>query len=341
MKTHPTRLTLLTREQALSLDQNLQINSTGFADQVNSVCSLLGTNYFEEQADELKYNNLYVGGPWVSYDTAFNISKGISTSSTKKLAASKFQNLPKPISLKPAQQHQLSVSFTDDQTVLEGLRSEYNNSRKLVGSEFVNSIFVKRFVNDLCFQVQSAIKCTTSQTFYELEENSFFHACMSYPKTKDCQFFKILIQPTPARKLCDNCVADFKNQKRCTRRKSIDAGDRENISSHVPTSTMSPNLVNKRLKLRRNKLNAKIKQVKRLQLKLEFKEPMETQMVSLDDENMRGVVTAAYDHIGKIKDSELTSDMIKILVASEMKDSAVATKLYDTEMEYLKKKKSW
>ena len=114
LKTHPTRLTLLTREQALSLDQNLQINSTGFADKVNSVCSPLGTNYFEEQADELKYNNLYVVGPLVSYDTAFNISKGVTTSSTKKLAASKFQNLPKPISLEPAQQHQLSVSFTDD-----------------------------------------------------------------------------------------------------------------------------------------------------------------------------------------------------------------------------------
>ena len=160
----------------------------------------------------------------------------------------------------------------------------------------MNSIFVKRFVNDLCFQVQSSIKCTTSQTFYELEENSFFHACMSYPKTKDCQFFKILIQPTPARKLCDNCVADFKNQKRCTKRKSIDAGDRDNISSHVPTSCLSPKSVNKRLKLVRGKLYNKTKQVQRS----EIKESIETQMVPLDDKNMRGVVKAAYDHIGKI-----------------------------------------
>ena len=72
----------------------------------------------------------------------------------------------------------------------------------------------------------------------------------------------------------------------------------------------------------------KIRQVKRLELKLEIKDPMKIQMVSLDDENMRGIVTAAYDHIGKIKESELTSDIIKILVASEMNDS-----VDDTEME--------
>ena len=57
-------------------------------------------------------------------------------------------------------------------------------------------------------------------------------------------------------------------------------------------------------------------------------------MISLDNDDLRGVVEAAYDHVGKIKDSELTSDIIKILVASEMNDSAVATKLDDTEMEY-------
>ena len=240
LKAHQTRTKLLTRKKALDLDQKSAENY-GYAEKINSVSAILRKKLYETPADIEKYDVLYVGGPVVAYCTAHDISNGTSSASTTKLAGSKIHNLPSPIALEAKQQHHSAISFTNEPFISKGLKSEYKNSKKFGGTEFVQSLFVKRVVNDLSFQFDMSVKCTT---IFELEDNWFFHACLSYPKTKECQFFKLLTKPYTQRQFCDSCSASLKNQKRCKKRKEADAGDRDNISSHVPTSTMSPNSVN-------------------------------------------------------------------------------------------------
>ena len=105
------------------------------------------------------------------------------------------------------------------------------------GNELGDSVFVKKFVNNLAFQFELKQPCTH---IFKLNETSFFHACLSYPKSTDCQWFKILSRPFMNCQFCEKCGQDSKNQQRCGKRKQTDAGKRDTSASHIPNSTLSP-----------------------------------------------------------------------------------------------------
>ena len=74
---------LLTRDEALAL--NKKIDTSGYTDQVNCLSSLICPKSVEKNEDRDQYNNLYVGGPWVSYTTAHgNSKKGTSSTIAKQ-----------------------------------------------------------------------------------------------------------------------------------------------------------------------------------------------------------------------------------------------------------------
>ena len=92
----------------------------------------------------------------------------------------------------------------------KGLIHEYNNPKISGGNELVDSVFVKRVANDLSFQFELKQPCTH---IFKLEETIFFHACLAYPISADCQWFKILKRPIGNRQFCDKCGIDSKNQQ--------------------------------------------------------------------------------------------------------------------------------
>ena len=77
----------------------------------------------------------------------------------------------------------------------------------LGGNELVDSMCVKRIVNDLSFQFELKQPCTH---IFKLTKTTFFHACLAYPKSKDCQWFKILTRSMTNRQFCDNCLIHSK-----------------------------------------------------------------------------------------------------------------------------------
>ena len=139
------------------------------------MCLLICLKSVEKKEDRDQYNNLYVGGPWVAYTSAHGISQGGTSSTIAKLKSHKIaQKPPPPPPVFP---------YNNDATNQQGLIHEYNNSQMLGGNELVDLVFVKRVVNNLSFQFELKQPCTH---IFKLEETTFFHACLTYPKSADC-----------------------------------------------------------------------------------------------------------------------------------------------------------